>query len=61
MKSPREYTNDELAIHLELWVALNEELTERQKDFFEEFVWRLRLTPDLETCIGDSEKENVNE
>lgn len=48
MKLPKELTNDELALHLELWLTLNEELTEGQKEYFEEFIWRLRMTPDME-------------
>lgn len=56
MKSPKDFTNDELALHLELWVALNDELTESQEKYFEEVIWRLRLTADKE-----QEKSNNGE
>lgn len=44
MKDWQKQDNDSLALHLEFWLALNEELTEQQKKFFEEVIWRLRLT-----------------
>ena len=53
MKAPSELTNDELALHVEFWAALNEDLTDGQKKYFEELVWRLRLLP-------DKEQENSN-
>lgn len=52
MKEPRKLTNDELALHLELWVALNEELTTNQLSYFEEILFRLRLTSDKELENG---------
>lgn len=52
MKTPSEFTNDELSLLLELWVALNENLTDSQKKYFEEVIWRLRLT-------ADKEQENI--
>lgn len=48
MKLPSELTNDELALHIEFWASLNEELTDMQRKFFDEAVWRLRLTTDKE-------------
>lgn len=46
MKTPKQYTNDELALHIELWVVTNNELTPTQVEFFDEVVWRLLMTAD---------------
>lgn len=54
MKSPTQFTNEDLALHIELWTALNEELTENQKKYFEEVVWRLRL-------MSKTEQEKIDE
>lgn len=54
MKSPSQFTNEDLALHIELWTMLNEELTEDQKKYFEEVVWRLRL-------MSNKEQEKVDE
>lgn len=43
MKPWEKQDNDSLALHLEFWAALEEGLTEHQKKFFDEVVWRLRL------------------
>jgi len=51
-KVPQDLTNDELALHIEFWMSLNDELTEGQKGFFEEVIWRFRMM---------SDKENNNE
>jgi hypothetical protein len=48
MKLPREMTNEELAMHLELWTALNDELLPGQVAFFEEAIWRLRLMVEVQ-------------
>lgn len=48
MKSPSQITNEDLALHIELWAMLNEELTEGQRKYFEEVVWRLRLMKEQE-------------
>lgn len=48
MKSPSQITNEDLALHIELWAMLNESLTEEQKKYFEEVVWRLRLMKEQE-------------
>lgn len=43
MKLPKEMTNEELAMHVEFWFTVNQDLSEIQKAFFEEVVFRLRL------------------
>lgn len=48
MKTPQELTNDELALHLELWTVLNDQLSDSQIKYFDELIWRLRLFPDKE-------------
>lgn len=53
-KIPQDLTNDELALHIEFWSSLDDSLTEGQKKFFEEVVWRLRL-------MVEKEQENTNE
>lgn len=53
MKKPSELTNDDLALNIELWAMINPDLTEGQKKYFEEVVWRLRM-------MVDKEKENKN-
>lgn len=52
---PCEMTNDLLAQHIELWMELEKNLTDGQKDFFREVLWRLRLTFDFE-----EERKNEN-
>lgn len=54
MKDPKKLSNDDLALHLDFWTVLQEtELTDRQKEFFKEIVWRLRLA-------ADKEQENID-
>lgn len=54
MKHPKELTNDDLALALELWAMLNkEEFTESQQNYFEEIVWRLRLMSNKEQEINN--------
>lgn len=48
MKTPSQFTNEDLALHIELWMMLNEELTDSQKKYFEEVIWRLRLMNNTE-------------
>lgn len=55
-KVPQNLTNDELALHIEFWMALEETLTDGQKNFFGEVIWRLRMMTDVE-----KEQENKNE
>lgn len=55
-KIPQDLTNDDLALHIEFWMALEETLTEGQKSFFEEVIWRLRMMSDVEKV-----QENNNE
>lgn len=45
---PRKMTNDTLAITLELWAMTNDELTTAQLAYFDEIIWRLKLTSDKE-------------
>jgi hypothetical protein len=54
MREAKQLTNDELALHLELWTMMNSELTTQQTSYFDEIVWRLLMLP-------DKEKENQNE
>lgn len=54
MKPPKDITNDDLALHIEFWYSVNDQLTERQKSYFEETVWRLRMMVD-----HSKEKENL--
>lgn len=45
MKPWNKLTNDELALHLELWLNLDGRVSDKnQRDFFDEITWRLRLT-----------------
>jgi hypothetical protein len=53
-KIPQDLSNDELALHIEFWMSLEGSLTDAQKSFFEEVVWRLRL-------MVEKEQENNNE
>lgn len=53
MKPWTKCTNEELVIHLELWAALEENLTQRQKEFFEEVTWRLLLSSANTREIGE--------
>lgn len=53
-KIPQDLTNDELALHIEFWMSLEGSLTDGQKSFFEEVIWRLRL-------MVEKEQENNNE
>jgi hypothetical protein len=54
MVDPRKMTNDDLALHIEFWANMNQELTIGQLAFFDEVVWRLRL-------LVDKEQETSNE
>lgn len=54
MKDPRELSNDDLAVHIEIWAVLNEELTDSQMRYFNEVIWRLRL-------MSDKEQEKISE
>ena len=46
-------TNEELVLHLELWLEVDGQIsTSSQKDFFEEVMWRLQMS---ETRL----KENI--
>lgn len=42
MKAPKEMTNDELALHLEMFANFGD-LNQNQIDYLLEIVWRLRL------------------
>lgn len=48
MKKPwTKVTNEEMALHLELWLNLDGRVeSQSQVDFFDEVCWRLRLTTD---------------
>jgi hypothetical protein len=52
---PNKMTNEALAQGLELWLLIEEErLFNPQKEYFEEIVWRLRLSDPI-----TQEQENV--
>lgn len=45
MKEPKEMTNEELALHIEMWLAYGDtNLNTNQLSYFDEVIWRLRLT-----------------
>lgn len=49
MKEPKELTNEELALHIEMWAAYGgADLTVNQMAYFDEVIWRLRLSADAD-------------
>lgn len=45
---PKKMSNDTLALSVELWTLTNDNLTDVQKQFFAEVIWRLKLMSDVE-------------